>query len=127
VVNQSGMKNFIAKTLITAAAVVLASYVIPTGVSVDRFTTALLVALVLSVLNFFVKPLLVLVTLPITVLTLGLFLFIINAVIILLAGKLVAGFQVHSLWQALLFSLLLSLFTYVLEGVIQPDYKKKNN
>jgi putative membrane protein len=121
------MKNFIAKTLITAAAVVLASYVIHTGISVDKFTTALLVALVLSVLNFFVKPLLVLITLPITVLTLGLFLFIINAVIILLAGKLVPGFQVHSLWQALLFSLLLSLFTYVLEGVIQPDYKKKNN
>ena len=120
------MKNFIAKTLITAVAVILASYVMHTGVRVDRFLTALLVALVLSLLNFFVKPLLVLITLPITVLTLGLFLFVINAIIILLAGKLVSGFHVDSLWQALLFSLLLSLFTYVLEGVIQPDYKKKN-
>jgi putative membrane protein len=121
------MKNFIAKTLITAAGVVLASYVLHTGVSVDRFSTALLVALVLSALNFFIRPLLILITLPITVFTLGLFLFIINAVIILLAGKLVSGFKVDSLWQALLFSLLLSLFTYVLEGVIEPDYKKKND
>ncbi len=121
------MKNFIAKTLITAAAIVLASYILPTGVKIDQFLTALLVALVLSVLNFFVKPLLVLITLPITVLTLGLFLFIINALMIYVASKLVPGFVVNSLWHALLFSLLLSLFTYVLEGVIQPDYKKKNN
>src|SRR3981081_2348399 len=120
------MKKFIAKTLITAAAVLLASYVIPTGVSADHFTTALLVALVLSVLNFFVKPLLILITLPITIITLGLFLFVVNALIILMAGKLVSGFHVHSFWSALLFSLLLSLFTYLLEAIIQPDYKKKN-
>jgi putative membrane protein len=122
-----GMKNFIAKTLITAAGVVLASYVLHTGVTIDRFSTALLVALVLSALNFFVRPLLILITLPITVFTLGLFLFIINAAIIWLASELVNGFKVNSLWQALLFSLLLSLFTYVLEGVIEPDYKKKND
>ena len=121
------MKNFLAKTLITAVAIILASYVIPTGVTIDRFRTALVVALVLSVLNFFVKPLLIIITLPVTILTLGLFLFIINAIIIILAGKLVSGFQVHSLWSALLFSLLLSLFTYLLESIIQPDYRKKND
>ncbi len=118
------MKNFLVKTLIIAAAVVLASYVLP-GVAVARFTTALLVALVLSLLNFFVKPLLVLLTLPITVLTLGLFLFIVNALIILLAGKLVSGFRVNSIWSALLFSILLSFFTYILEVIVEPDYKKK--
>ena len=118
------MKNIIIKTLIIAAAVVLASYLLP-GVAVDRFTTALLVALVLSLLNFFVKPILVILTLPITIVTLGLFLFIINAIIIVLAGKLVSGFRVGSVWWALLFSLLLSFFIYILEIIIEPDYKKK--
>ena len=118
------MKNFIIKTLIIAAAVVIASYFLP-GVGVKRFTTALMVALVLSVLNYFVKPILVILTLPITIITRGLFLFIVNAIIILLAGKLVAGFRVDSLGWALLFSLLLSFFTYILEIIIEPDYKKK--
>ena len=118
------MKNFLIQTLITAAAVVLASYILP-GVAVKEFSTALIVALVLSVLNFFVKPILVLLTLPITIITLGLFLFIVNALIIVLAGKLVSGFRVDSIWWALLFSLLLSFFTYILEIIIEPDYKKK--
>lgn len=117
------MKNFLIKTLIIAAAVVLASYVLP-GVAVDRFTTALLVALVLSLLNFFIKPILIILTLPVTILTLGLFLFVINALIIVLAGKLVSGFRVDSLGWALVFSLLLSFFTYILEVIIEPDYKK---
>ncbi len=118
------MKNFLIKTLIVAAAVILASYVLP-GVAVDRFTTALLVALALSLLNFFVKPVLIILTLPITILTLGLFLFIINAFVIVLAGKLVTGFRVDSIWWALLFSVLLSFFAYILEIIIEPDYKKK--
>jgi len=118
------MKNFLIKTLIIAIAVVLTSYFLP-GIAVDRFTTALLVALVLSLLNFFVKPVLIILTLPITIITLGLFLFIINALIILLAGKLVTGFRVDSIGWALLFSLLLSFFTYILEIFIEPDYKKK--
>ncbi|MBS1566478.1 MAG: phage holin family protein [Bacteroidetes bacterium] len=119
------MKNFLAKTLITAAAIILSSYVLKAGVKVDRFRTALVLALVLSLLNFFVKPLLIIVTLPVTIVTLGLFLFIINAIIIILASHLVTGFHVESLGWALVFSLLLSLFTYLLESVIQPDYRKK--
>lgn len=117
------MKNFIIKTLITAVAVLLASYLLP-GVAIDRFSTALLVALVLAVLNFLVKPLLIILTLPITIITLGLFLFIINAIIIVLAGKLVNGFVVEGIWWALLFSFLLSIFSYILESIIEPDYKK---
>jgi putative membrane protein len=119
------MKDFIIKTLIIATAVLLASYFLP-GVSVDRFRTALLVSLVLSFLNFFVKPLLILLTLPVTIITLGLFLFVINALIILFAGKLVTGFRVNSIGWALLFSLLLSLFTYLLESIIEPGYRKKD-
>ncbi len=120
------MKNFIIQTVITAIAAIIVSYILP-GVDINRFTTALLVALVLSVLNFLVKPILVILTFPITIVTLGLFLFIVNAIIIVLAGKLVTGFRVDSIWWALLFSLLLSIFTSILETIIEPDYKKKKN
>ncbi|MFM2214203.1 MAG: hypothetical protein RL427_1466 [Bacteroidota bacterium] len=79
------------------------------GVVVDEFTTALTVAIVLALLNFFVKPVLVLFTLPVTFFTLGLFLLVINALIILLCDHFVAGFKVDSFWTATLFSIILSL------------------
>jgi putative membrane protein len=79
------------------------------SVIVDKFSTALIVAIVLGLLNFFVKPILVLFTLPITILTLGLFYLIINAIIVLLCDKLVDGFNVTSIWSALLFSIILSV------------------
>jgi putative membrane protein len=72
------------------------------------------VALVLAILNAIVKPILILLTLPLTILTLGLFLFVINAVIILLAGSFIDGFVVDGFWWALLFSLLLSIITSLL-------------
>jgi putative membrane protein len=119
------MKNFIIKTLISAVAILAGAYLL-SGVSIDenRFVTALLVALALSLLNFFVRPLLIFFTLPVTIITLGLFLFIINAIIILIADKLVDGFHVASIWWALLFSLVVSVCTYILETIIEPEYKK---
>ena len=84
------------------------------GIKFDSFWTAIIVAIVLAILNAIVKPILILITLPITLVTLGLFLFVINALIILLAAKLVGGFSVDGFWWALLFSLLLSLLTSVL-------------
>jgi putative membrane protein len=71
-------------------------------------------AIVLAILNAIVKPILVFITFPITVVTLGLFLFVINALIILLADKFIRGFNVDGFWWALLFSLLLSIVTSVL-------------
>ena len=79
------------------------------GVVVDKFSTALIVAIVLGLLNFFVKPVLVLFTLPVTVFTLGLFLLVINAIIILLCDHFVDGFDVNGFWTALFFSIILSL------------------
>jgi putative membrane protein len=79
------------------------------GVIVDEFTTALTVAIVLGLLNFFVKPILVLFTLPVTIFTLGLFLLVINAVMILLCDYFIDGFRISSFWTALLFSIVLSL------------------
>lgn len=84
------------------------SYVMK-GVHVDEFTTALTVAIVLGLLNFFVKPILLLFTFPLTILTLGLFYFVVNAIIILLCDHFVDGFDVNGFWNALLFSIVLSL------------------
>lgn len=94
--------------VITAVIVMGLSYILP-GVSISGFLGALGVALVLALLNIFVKPILVLFTLPATIFTLGLFLLVINACIILLASWLMkSSFHVENFWWALLFSLLLS-------------------
>jgi putative membrane protein len=84
------------------------------GIKFDSFWSAIVVAIVLAVLNAIIKPILILLTLPITLFTFGLFLFVINALMILLAEKLVDGFSVDGFWWALLFSLLLSLLTSLL-------------
>ena len=96
------------RILITALLVMVISYLMK-GVVVDEFTTALKVAIVLGLLNFFVKPILVLFTLPITVFTLGLFLLVINALMIQMCTHFVDGFQVSSIWTAMFFSIILSL------------------
>lgn len=99
--------NTFLKILITALAVVILSYLLP-GVTVSGYLSAIIVAAVISLLNMFVRPILIFFTLPATLVTLGLFLFVINAVIILLADKLVNDFEVSGFWVALLFSILLS-------------------
>ena len=87
----------------------LTAYLLP-GVHVDNYGYALLVALVLSIANIFVKPILIILTIPLTIFTLGLFLLVINALIILLVDYLVPGFSVDGFWWALGFSLILSIF-----------------
>jgi putative membrane protein len=101
--------NWIVRFFLTGLAVVLAAYLLP-GVSVEDYWTALIVAAVLGLVNIFVKPILVVLTIPITFITLGLFLLAINALMILLADYFVDGFSVNGFWWALLFSLILSLF-----------------
>ena len=96
------------RLLTTALLVMIFSYLMK-GVVVDEFTTALTVAVVLALLNFFVKPLLVLFTLPVTIFTLGLFLLVINAFIVMLCDHFIDGFRIDSFWTALLFSVLLSI------------------
>ena len=94
--------------IVNGLAVLISSYILP-GVKVDGYFTALVVAVVLGLVNSLLKPLLILITLPITILSLGLFTFVINAFLILLVSALVPGFKVDSFWWALLFSLVLSL------------------
>jgi putative membrane protein len=110
--------KFIIKVLITAFAVVIGAYFMP-GVQVDGFTTAIVVAFVLGLLNALLKPVLVILTLPVTVMTLGLFLLVINAFIIQLSAYFVTGFEVGSFWTALLFSIILSLISWLLNLPVQ--------
>ncbi len=101
--------NFILKLLLTAIAVVILATILP-GIHIASYGSAIWVAFVISLLNMFVRPLLIFFTLPATIVSLGLFLFVINAVIILLAGNMVSGFAVSGFFTALLFSILLSIF-----------------
>ncbi|MEM9141790.1 MAG: phage holin family protein [Bacteroidota bacterium] len=112
--------KFVLRLLLSALAVVVLAKILP-HVSVDSYLTAVIVALVLSLLNFLVRPILVLLTLPVTLFTFGFFLLIINALMILLADGLIDGFQVDGIWWALLFSLLLSLLQSVLFSFLKEE------
>ena len=100
--------NLLIRLVLTAGIVVLLAHFLP-GVVVTGFTEAFIVAVVLGLLNVIVKPILVVLTIPITIITLGVFLFVINACIILLADHFIDGFAVNGFWTALLFSVLLSV------------------
>jgi putative membrane protein len=95
------------------------------GVHLDDYVSAFLVAIVLAFLNAIVKPILTILTIPITVLTLGLFLLVINALIIIFAEKLVSGFHVDGFFWALVFSLILSLCTGILNMVFGVNSEKE--
>ncbi|UAY52155.1 phage holin family protein [Ferruginibacter albus] len=103
--------KFLLKILITTVNVFILAYILP-GVDIvnNNIFTAVIVAFVLAILDSFVKPILILFTLPATIFTLGLFLFVINACIILIGAYFVHGFKVDSFWHALLFSVFLSFF-----------------
>jgi putative membrane protein len=118
------MKIFL-KFLLTAIAVILLATILP-GIAIDGYSTAIIVAAVIAVLNMVVRPLLIFFTLPATLVTFGLFIFVINAIIILLADKLVAGFVVSGFFSALFFSILLSIFRSVLFSLLKEE-KKINN
>ncbi len=105
--------------LIATLAILLTSYVLP-GVTLTGFWTAVIVALVLGIINAVLKPILVILTLPINILTLGLFTLVINALLIMLASSFVSGFAVDGFWIALLFSIILSIFNFFLSK-LSPD------
>jgi putative membrane protein len=120
--------KFIVQLLISAVAVFLVAHIAP-GVEVKGYFSALLVALVLAFLNQIVKPILTILTIPITIFTLGFFLLAINAFMIMLAGKLVPDFYVKGFWSALLFSIILSLITGIMTSLfgIKDDGNDERN
>jgi putative membrane protein len=120
--------KIIVRLLITTFLVVIIAHFLP-GVTVVNYEAALYVALVLGLLNAFLKPLLILFTLPATILTLGLFLLVINAIIIMVGDYLLDGFMVNGFWNALFFSIILSFGQSILNSFFSEEAKqsKKKN
>ena len=110
----SGRGGCLTRLMLLSIAVMVGAWLLP-GVDVSSFWAVLLTAMVISVLNNLVRPILIVITLPVTAITLGLFLFVINAIIIVMASELVSGFHVENFGSALLFSLILSAVNYLLE------------
>lgn len=115
------MKQFIISLLVNGLVVYILAKLLP-GVHVNGYTSAVLFGLVLGVVNYFVKPILSTLTLPITILTFGLFLLVLNGAMVMLASWLLNGFQVDGLVWAMLFGILLSMVNTMF-GV--PDVIKK--
>ncbi len=116
--------KFLANILVTGLAVLICAKLLP-GIDVPDMLTAVIVAAVLALLNAVVKPILILLTIPITLFTLGLFLLVINAFIIMLAGAIVKDFHVENFWWALLFSLLLSMVTSIFEAANRKGFGRE--
>src|SRR6185436_10400542 len=112
--------NFLIRILVVAAVSFGLAHIL-NGIHVADFWTALVFALVLALLNMFVKPLLILFTLPVTFITLGLFLFVVNTLIVLFASKIVDGFSIDNFWWALLFSIILSIIPSAIDKKEKED------
>lgn len=112
--------NLIIRLLVTAIVAFLLTKIL-TGVHIDGFSTALVFALILGLLNLIVTPILKILGLPLTILTLGLFSLVINALVVLLAAKFVDGMTIDGFGWAFIFSISLSLITSLLSGIISRD------
>ena len=119
--------KFIIQIIISTLAVLISAYLLP-GIHIigNSFLTALVVAVVLSFLNNVIKPIMIILTIPVTIVSLGLFLLVINAGIILLTSRIVDGFIVDSFWWALLFSFILSIVTGILQSVKRNDERRND-
>lgn len=111
------MKGLVVKWLLLTAAIMLASYLID-GIQVSGFFSAFFTAAILGILNVFFRPILLILTLPINILTLGLFTFVINALMLMMASGVIAGFEVNGFWPAVLGSLVISAVNWILTSLI---------
>jgi len=114
--------NLVIRILVTAVLVMLISHFMR-GVHVASFTTSIIVAIVLGLLNIFIKPILILLTLPVTIVTFGLFLLVINALMILLCTEIVGGFAVDGFWTAVFFSIILSILQSIMFSLTGGENK----
>jgi putative membrane protein len=127
------MKGIVLRWLILTLAILVAAYLIE-GIEVRGFGSALLAAALLGILNAVFRPILILLTLPITILTLGLFTFVINALLLMMASGVIGGLEVHGFWAAFFGSLIISLISWLLNSFINEqgsvgyiDLKKREN
>lgn len=110
--------KILARWVISAIAIIITSYLLR-GIHIVDFQTALIAALVLATINITIKPILFLLTLPITIITFGLFTLILNAIMILLTAAIVPGFTVDNFWWAILFSIVLTVVNYFLYKLLE--------
>lgn len=103
--------------VVTTIAIIVSAYLL-SGVRIGSIGTAIIAAAVLGLINAILRPILILLTLPLTIVSLGLFIFILNAILVLLASAIVPGFEVRNFWWALLFSLLFSIISTVIHWII---------
>ena len=127
------MKGILVRWLVLTAAIIVASYVLD-GIQVKGFLSAFFAAAILGVLNAFFRPILIILTLPINILTLGLFTFIINALLLKMASGVISGFDVRGFWAAVFGSVVISIVSWALNSFISPkgrveyiDLKKKGD
>jgi putative membrane protein len=127
------MKGILVRWLVLTAAIIVASYVLD-GIQVKSFLSAFFAAAILGVLNAFFRPILIILTLPINILTLGLFTFIINALLLKMASGVISGFDVRGFWAAVFGSVIISIVSWALNSFISPkgrveyiDLKKKGD
>jgi putative membrane protein len=126
------MPGLLLRWLILTVAILFAAYVIE-GIHVSGFLSAFFTAAILSILNAFFRPVLIILTLPINILTLGLFTFVINALMLMMASGVISGFAVSGFWAAVFGSLIISLVSWVLNSLINErgrveiiDLKRKD-
>jgi putative membrane protein len=112
--------NFLVKIILSSFSVFLAGWILG-GVYIEDYLTSIIIAFVLAILNFIIKPILVFFTIPITIITLGLFLLVINAFIAMLASNIVPGFYIAGFWWAVGFSIIVSIVNYLINA---DNYKR---
>jgi putative membrane protein len=127
------MKGILVRWLVLTAAIIVASYLLE-GIQVEGFLSAFFAAAILGILNAFFRPILIILTLPINILTLGLFTFIINALLLKMASGVISGFDVRGFWAAVFGSVIISVVSWALNSFISPkgrveyiDLKKKGD
>jgi putative membrane protein len=119
------MKSLLLRLLANTIGIFVTAWILGDAVRLDGVSSAVAVAIVLAILNTFLKPILILFTLPATLFSLGLFLFVINAIVIMLADSMLSGFSVSSFWWALIFSLVLSFVNSLLRNFGDEEEKPK--
>ena len=114
------MKELLVKWVVNSTALLVVIHIV-SGVTVDNWPTVFVAALVLGLLNAFLRPILIFLTLPVTILTLGLFTLVINAFLFYLAAQLVRGFHVTGFWQAFVAAFVFSIVSFLLSIVVSSD------
>lgn len=117
---EESMKGILVRWLVLTVAIISASYIIK-GIQVESFPSALFAAAMLGFLNVFLRPILIVLTLPLNILTLGLFTFVINALLLKMVSGVIAGFHVYGFWSAVFGSLVISLVNWLLSSFVNEQ------